>query len=171
MELVNRNNEVSEYSNEIGEIVATGLNNYVMPLIRYRTQDLAKISPPSCECGRKYPLITKIEGRLQDLVVGKDGRLMSLTAVLAAIKRLEGFPQIKKIQFLQEEPGCLVASIVKGPGYSLEDERDIIQNVEKTFGDILSLEIQYVDEIPPTHTGKHRALIQKLSTDIGDYDG
>lgn len=40
---------------DIFEIVATGFNNYYMPILRYRTQDYATLADnQKCKCGRNY---------------------------------------------------------------------------------------------------------------------
>jgi len=167
MELIDKSGSVITNDDTVGEIVATGLNNYVMPLIRYKTQDLAKLSSKRCSCGRHYPMITQLEGRIQEMIIGKDEGMISLTAILAAIKRLEGYPQLNKVQFVQEEKGKLLIKIVKGETFTSYDEQEIVQSMEKTFGDVLTVDIEYVDEIPPTKIGKHRFLIQKLPVNFG----
>lgn len=48
---------------ETGEIVVTGLGGRYMPLIRYRTGDLAIRSDRPCPCGRGFPLLERVEGR------------------------------------------------------------------------------------------------------------
>ena len=52
---------------ELGEVVVTGLDNFLMPLIRYKIGDLAikskKIS--KCKCGRSLPIIEKLLGEIQ----------------------------------------------------------------------------------------------------------
>jgi len=44
---------------ERGRVVATPLNNFAMPLIRYDTGDSAEVGEP-CPCGRGAPVLTKI---------------------------------------------------------------------------------------------------------------
>src|SRR5258707_764531 len=60
---------------EVGEIVITDLNNYCMPFIRYRIGDLAEVLPEAtCRCGRGAPRLGAIEGRVQSIIQGTDGR-------------------------------------------------------------------------------------------------
>jgi len=56
-----------------GHILATSLNNYAMPFIRYDTGDLGILSSHSCECGRELPLLSKIIGRSGDLLATPSG--------------------------------------------------------------------------------------------------
>ena len=41
---------------ETGEIVGTTIDNFAMPLLRYRTEDQATVGPERCSCGRPYRL-------------------------------------------------------------------------------------------------------------------
>lgn len=170
VELVDSSDKIITSGNKLGEIVATGLNNDIMPLIRYRTMDLARISDIDCECRRNYRMITQIEGRLQEMIIAKDKRLISVTAILAAIKRLESFPQLKNVQFVQEKAGLLKIKIVKGSNYSDEDENEILTSIDKNFRGSLKAEIEYVDHIPTTVGGKHMFLIQKLDVDFNNMN-
>src|SRR5262245_5167546 len=51
---------------EIGEIVATGLHNFSMPLLRYRTGDLAEATDAPCGCRRGSRIIKSIRGRITE---------------------------------------------------------------------------------------------------------
>lgn len=47
---------------QLGRVVATPLNNFAMPLIRYEVGETAEVGTP-CPCGRGLPVLTKIMGR------------------------------------------------------------------------------------------------------------
>jgi len=52
-----------------GELVITMLTREAMPLIRYRTRDLATLEYEECECGRWHPRIMRIKGRSDDMLI------------------------------------------------------------------------------------------------------
>ena len=54
---------------EKGELVFTMLTREAMPLLRYRTKDLATITWEECECGRYHPRIMRIKGRADDMLI------------------------------------------------------------------------------------------------------
>lgn len=58
-----------------GEFVFTTLRRTVMPLIRYRTQDVARFLSEPCPCGRRAARISKLRGRRDELVVASGGNL------------------------------------------------------------------------------------------------
>ncbi|MGH7462802.1 MAG: hypothetical protein ACREMA_17485, partial [Longimicrobiales bacterium] len=65
----------------LGYIVGTSFDNKVMPFIRYRTGDLALLSDRGHARLPGYPACERIEGRLQEFLVCKDHRLISITTL------------------------------------------------------------------------------------------
>ena len=165
VELNGKSNKPVMNESEMGEIVATSLNNFVCPLIRYRTMDLAVPSNGRCECGRNYPLLKKVEGRLQELIITRTGRLISMTAINM---HSDVFDNIEQFQFLQEKEGEVIFNIVKKDTYIERDTEYIRRELLKKLGEDMKLEICFVDHIPRTERGKYRFLIQKLPIGIGD---
>lgn len=151
--------------NEMGEIVATGFNNFICPLIRYRTMDLAVPANIKCECGRNYPLLKNVEGRLQELIVTRTGRLISMTAINM---HSDVFDNIKQFQFYQDKRGKVFFNIVRKPTYTDMDTEYIHTELYKKFGDDVDLIPRFVDFIPRTKSGKYTFLIQKLPIELGD---
>lgn len=62
--------EVLEDGNE-GELVLTTLMREGMPIIRYRTGDIASVYPGECGCGRTHRRISRIKGRSDDMLIIK----------------------------------------------------------------------------------------------------
>jgi len=52
-----------------GELVFTTLTKEAMPLIRYRTGDIAALDRSSCVCGRTLARMSKVFGRVDDMLV------------------------------------------------------------------------------------------------------
>jgi phenylacetate-CoA ligase len=55
-------------SDGYGEIVLTTVNRRVMPLIRYRTGDMARWLPESCPCGLPFRRLSPLRGRLDEQI-------------------------------------------------------------------------------------------------------
>ena len=56
---------------EEGELLFTSLNREGMPLLRYRTRDLASVRTGACSCGRIHRRISRIKGRSDDMFIVK----------------------------------------------------------------------------------------------------
>lgn len=54
---------------ERGEMVLTMLQKEAFPLIRYRIGDLTVMDEEVCACGRTHPRITRITGRVDDMLI------------------------------------------------------------------------------------------------------
>lgn len=52
-----------------GEIVLTSINREAMPILRYRTGDIAFVYPDKCRCGRTHRRISRIKGRVDDMFI------------------------------------------------------------------------------------------------------
>ena len=74
---------------QIGEITLTTLVKEGAPLIRFRTHDLAAFVTEECPCGRKYPRITQILGRSDDMVKVK-GNIIFPSTIEDVIKSVPG---------------------------------------------------------------------------------
>ena len=52
-----------------GELVITTLTKQALPMLRYRTRDVTKITTAPCECGRTHLRILRIAGRSDDMLI------------------------------------------------------------------------------------------------------
>ena len=162
VELIGRDGRPVERPGEAGEVVTTSLINPICPLIRYRTMDVAVLGEGPCSCGRNYPLLEKVEGRVQDFIVTKDRRLISMTAV----NMHSGvFDNVAQFQFYQKVEGEVLMRIVKRPGYTEADTEQILSELEKKFEGGVDVAIRFVAKIPRTRRGKYQFLIQDLPPD------
>jgi phenylacetate-CoA ligase len=142
-----------------GEVVATGFHNRVMPLIRYRTMDRAVRADGPCACGREYPRLRSVEGRLQELLVTAGGRRISMTAINM---HSPVFDRVRQFQFRQSEVGRVTFTYVPRPGFGAEDVAQIRAELFEKLGDDVDLALEAVERIDPSPSGKHRFLLQQL---------
>ncbi len=52
-----------------GELVFTSLTKQAMPIIRYRTRDIASLDPQGCPCGRTTVRMSRVVGRTDDMLI------------------------------------------------------------------------------------------------------
>lgn len=68
-----------------------------------------------------------------------------------------------KIQFQQEYPGQLLIKIVPSSVYSLtEIYQYVINNIEQNLKGLVNFEVNFVDDIPRTSSGKQRLIVQNI---------
>ena len=142
------------------EIVGTSLHNMSMPLIRYRTGDLAIIDTTrrKCSCGRTFPLVHSIIGRDSDIVITPDRR--AITALYVALDRLPG---ISCGQIIQERLTKLAVKIVSPESGNHMD--DLITDTIHSFtGRSMDIAIEYctMDKLDMTAGKKFKTIISHL---------
>jgi phenylacetate-CoA ligase len=54
---------------EAGELVITTLTKEALPMVRYRTRDITRLSAEPCVCGRTHVRIMRIAGRDDDMLI------------------------------------------------------------------------------------------------------
>ncbi len=149
---------------EEGRLVCTGYFNRVMPLIRYDTRDIASFAKEQrCDCGSSFPVIEYINGRIEDVVVTPEGRLVG--RLDAAFKYSSN---IKMSSVYQPNIDEIVVRIVLSKGTSLCENDPLIDELRKRLGDKIKITIQYVGEedIPRTKGGKVRFVCSDVSREF-----
>jgi phenylacetate-CoA ligase len=141
---------------ETGEVVITELNNFSVPLIRYRVGDLAVQMDPHqpCRCGRGLPRIGKIQGRIQSMIIGTNNQFVpgSFFARLFA----DYDYAITQFQVCQSEVGKLVFKIVKADLFTSSILDGVFEETRKHLGKDLDIQVEFVDRVAMGRTGKRQ---------------
>ncbi len=74
---------------EPGELVFTSLTKEAMPIIRYRTRDIASLDRTPCPCGRTGVLMSRVMGRTDDMLILRGVNVFP-SQVEEALLRVEG---------------------------------------------------------------------------------
>jgi phenylacetate-CoA ligase len=163
VELIGENGETVSQPGQTGEIVATSFIMDATPFVRYKTGDLAVFKSWGCErCGRPYQVWEKVVGRRQEMIVSKNGRLISMTMLNM---HDDIYDDLQQYQFYQKEPGKVVLRFVPKESCREETLADIKNRLYKKLGDDIDLELQKVEKIMLTKRGKHRTLVQELKSE------
>jgi phenylacetate-CoA ligase len=143
---------------EFGEVVCTGLQNFLQPLIRYRIGDVARWSVnQDCSCGRAMPIIEEVEGRFEDICYTSDGReLLRFDTVFKGVDR------IREAQVIQNKIDQFTIRVVPAENFGLDEIERIQHNMENHVGRV-KIAVETVMAIERTPAGKFRAVICNLS--------
>jgi phenylacetate-CoA ligase len=76
---------------KVGEVVVTTLTREAMPVVRFRTRDLASLTRVPCACGRTLARMSRVKGRTDDLLIVKGARVFpsEIEAVLLEVEGVE----------------------------------------------------------------------------------
>lgn len=87
-----------------GELVFTALTKEAMPIIRYRTRDIAALDPCPCPCGRTSVRMSRVVGRTDDMLIIRGANVFP-SQIEEALLRVEG--TAPHYQIVVERPGAL----------------------------------------------------------------
>lgn len=145
----------------VGKVVVTDLLNRSMPLIRYEIGDLARweIGPP-CPCGRSFPRLADVEGRITDFLRMPDGRLISGPSVALLVGQTLG---VRQAQFVQTGHNEIRLDVVPSDGYGAHTIEDLRRRLYPYFRDQISFSVRPVDSIASEVSGKFRFVKAEYS--------
>ncbi len=144
------------------EVVGTSLNNYLMPLIRYRTGDIVELSSKKCSCGRAFRSVERINGRSDKYVITSEGIKIPVI-ILSFITDYAN--NIDEAQFIQKKKGELIVRVVTNNNFTDSDLNDLIYLSKKYTSNAMKIEVETVNEIPKGPNGKFVGLISSIDSD------
>lgn len=145
---------------ETGEIVASNLQNRATVLLNYRLGDLGALAPAACPCGRTLPLLDRLEGRVSEVVTLGDGRTVTTVVLLVVLKPVLNRGALQT-RILHPEPGRLLVRVVPIAGLDgAAFRRDLIAEARTGLGPETAVDVELVDELPPTAAGKARRVVR-----------
>lgn len=74
---------------QVGELVITTLTKQAMPILRYRTRDLARLTSEPCACGRTSRRMSRVIGRTDDMLIIRGVNVFP-SQIEEALLRVEG---------------------------------------------------------------------------------
>lgn len=83
-----------------GRVALTALYNYATPLLRYQLGDLVETADAPCACGRTFPAIRRVIGRIRKALVFSDGTRVRPHAIIIAAGDADLLPA-KQFQIVQ----------------------------------------------------------------------
>jgi len=124
---------------EAGELVVTCLANRVVPMIRYRTGDLAQLADVPQTFGR--PVIERIDGRRLSFVTTPRGALVSPRSIHDVVDR----PDIADFRVEQRETHEVRVFIVPGDAFGTHTRDALTAGCRSLFGDVMRVSIEERD--------------------------
>jgi phenylacetate-CoA ligase len=140
---------------ETGRIVLTDLWNYARPFIRYDTGDLAARVDGACSCGRGFPLLGPIEGRLQEWLSTPAGKMINpgILGHYLFVYNRHG-DSVRHYQIVQEGPRRVSLLVVPGDGWNDLTAARLRDDMSQLLGPEMEAGVHAVADIPPERSGK-----------------
>ena len=127
--------------------------------------DTARWSHEPCPCGRTYPVIENIGGRLADQLYDLDGRAVNGTVIGFAF---DGMRHIEKAQVVQTDRGSLAHSHrARPPDTRMQTANACSTNSRREVSARVTARIELVDDIPSLPNGKYKWVVREYDRDAG----
>ncbi len=148
------------------ELVGSQLHNYVMPLLRYRTQDFIylKGDPAEftrCACGSYFRKVEKILGRSYGYLLTPEGYHIAITAHIPV-----GVDNVIETQFYQEKQGEVVLKVLTNGSFSEVDRERLVLNTLKHTSPHMKVLVQEVSEIERGPNGKFINIVSNIKNSL-----
>lgn len=142
-----------------GLLVGTSLHNFGTPMIRYACGDVGALSNRKCACGRTLPMMEGVTSRVGDIVVTPDGRMIPAIMVSWSIKDVKA---VKQWRIVQKRPDEIRMMVVKEGDLTQRERASMLAYFADRLGPDVRVDIERVDEIPPSAMGKVRHVISEV---------
>jgi phenylacetate-CoA ligase len=137
---------------EAGELVITTLTKQALPMLRYRTRDITRLTTAPCDCGRTHVRILRITGRNDDMLIIRGVNVYPSQIEAVLLTRPNIAPHY---QLVVERHGILDhvrVEVEAAPGVEAEGfgaiARDVKHHIKSQVGITTEVTVQPAGTIP-----------------------
>ncbi|HPG38221.1 MAG TPA: phenylacetate--CoA ligase family protein [bacterium] len=147
-------------------LIVTDLFNYAVPFIRYDSQDYIIRKNKICSCGRSLHNFEKINGRDSDILITPSGKYLIVHNFTGYFEWIES---IEQFQVWQNQIDDIVIKIKVNKKFTDKEFKKVLNYWKNYIGNDVNVNLQIVDEIPLTASGKRRFLIRNDNLQLFDF--
>jgi phenylacetate-CoA ligase len=137
---------------EAGELVITTLTRQALPMLRYRTRDITRLTTRVCACGRTHLRLLRVSGRSDDMLIVRGVNVFPSQVEAVLIGRPHLAPHY---QLLIERRGSLdhvTLEVEAAPGLTAEQTaglgRDVAHHVKSLVGISVDVKVLQPGGVP-----------------------
>jgi len=150
-----------------GELVITTLTKEAMPMIRYRTRDITRLTDEPCACGRTHLRILRVAGRDDDMMIIR-GVNVYPSQVEAVLVGLAGLAPHYQIRLFKEGPlDAMAVEVEVLPGAACDDAAlnakasELRHHIKSIIGVTCTVTARQPGEIPRSEGKAVRVVDQR----------
>jgi phenylacetate-CoA ligase len=148
-----------------GELAITPLLNYAMPFIRYRIGDRGRLTERACACGRAFPLLDELTGRVVEVLRNPKGEQIDPGYFIWIMAEKINNTTLKKGQIVQEEDGSITVNLVLESGVDAPQATPHLNEIRKAMELVMGAEcpirFAFLDDIPLSESGKYPYIVSR----------
>jgi phenylacetate-CoA ligase len=144
-----------------GRIVVTDFHNAATPFIRYEIGDIGVMAPPAehCPCGRPFPLLKSVDGRLQDMVHTPNGPMSGLY-ITYTMRQFDDW--IEGYQVVQDAKDRVLVRLLTKSEFTPERLAPVEALLKKKLGASMKIEFERATELTRRRSGKVALVISSI---------
>jgi phenylacetate-CoA ligase len=112
-----------------GKLTGTDLANEAYIFMKYETGDMVEMCEDKCSCGRSYPVIKKVIGRTNDLVIDKKNKIFHSSYFNFLFKKDKS---IRQYQVLFDETSISI-NLMVDEDFTDNKQRDYLEMIKRTL--------------------------------------
>jgi phenylacetate-CoA ligase len=141
----------------VGEVVVSNFVNRGTVLLNYRLGDRAARVDGSCSCGRTTPLLSDLEGRVEDILTLPDGNLLTGGRVWNVVKLR---PEVLRYQFIQVEPLRYELKLMTAEAADYDSiVEEMLRELRTIVGPSATVEASHHESLEAGPGGKFRTIV------------
>jgi len=148
-----------------GELAITPLMNLAMPFIRYRIGDRGHLTAKSCTCGRHFPLLESLNGRVVEVLFNPRGEQIDPGYFIWIMAEKINNKALKQGQIVQEQDGSITVNLVLEAGVTPELAAPHLQEIRKAIALVMTqncpVRFEFLDDIPLSESGKFPYIVRR----------
>jgi phenylacetate-CoA ligase len=153
---------------EEGEIVLTTLTKQGMPLLRYRTRDIAKLFDQQiCDCGRTHVKHSTIKGRSDDMVIIRGTNIYPGQIESVLMKHETVGSNWRMVLFTQNDVDMLTVEVETKKPLSIDDKEQLTKKLQHDIQSVLvftpKIEVLAPNSIPETGLKAKRVIDKRVA--------
>lgn len=152
----------------LGTLLVTTFHNPRYYIVRFDVGDLARLDETGeCACGRRSGLLlSAVEGRISNVTLTTQGRLVTLGELDTALSILEG---IDEYSMRQNAPGSYLLELVTSRSDKNIIKEQAISILRNLYGRDGTVNVSFTTAIPPDVSGKYSLAKTTFPIDIKSY--
>ena len=139
-----------------GELVFTTVTKEALPLLRYRTGDIASLRRGTCECGRTLARMSRVTGRKDDMLVVRGVNVYPSEVERVLLQHRAVAPDYLLVLDERAPQLRLIVCCELGTGGSGPDavRSELESSLKDTLGLSVDVRVLYPGSVPRTEVGK-----------------
>ncbi len=143
-----------------GRIVITDLHNTATPFIRYEIGDVGTMGPDEpCACGKPFPILKSVDGRLQDVVHTPRGTVSGIF-ITYTMRQFDDW--IEGYQVVQDRRDRVLIRLLTKEPLTPERLAPVTALLHEGLGAAMQIDYERVTELARRRTGKVALVLSTI---------